>query len=299
MKKLVLTITCITITMFCNAQHGNATTPTGTESYGLNAGTVGSSNSFFGSAAGAESFGSYNSFFGAKAGLNNDSKFNVYIGYLSGLSSTESYENTFLGASSGEGNSTGSANVYLGYNSGAKNSEGKTNTFVGAFSGVENSGSGNVFIGYRAGYEEGGDNQLYIENSDSSKPLILGNFHKDYLTFFAQVGIGTTNYFDGAESYALSVAGKVRAESVKVYTDWADYVFEEDYVLPTLNDVENYINLNGHLKDIPSAENVEDNGIELGEMNKLLLQKIEELTLYTIEQEKRLKALENLITKKQ
>lgn len=56
--------------------------------------------------------------------------------------------------------------------------------------------------------------------------------------------------------------------------------------MPTLEDVELFINENGHLKDIPSNEEVEKNGIEVGEMNKLLLQKIEELTLYLIEQNK-------------
>jgi hypothetical protein len=64
-----------------------------------------------------------------------------------------------------------------------------------------------------------------------------------------------------------------------------------DYKLPTLKEVEMYIKENGHLKDIPSAKDVEKNGIELGEMNKLLLQKIEELTLYTIGLRKELDAI--------
>ena len=95
--------------------------------------------------------------------------------------------------------------------------------------------------------------------------------------------IGTTSFTDGTDNYSLSVNGDVRAHRVKVYTTWADYVFKEDYKLPTLEEVEQHIAENGHLKDIPSATEVEENGIELGEMNKLLLQKIEELTLYTIE----------------
>ena len=105
------------------------------------------------------------------------------------------------------------------------------------------------------------------------------------------VTIGTSSYQDGVDIYRLSVNGKVRAESVKVYTNWADFVFESDYNLPTLSEVESYIDQNGHLKDIPSAEEVEQNGIELGEMNKLLLQKIEELTLYLIEKDKEIKTL--------
>jgi len=97
------------------------------------------------------------------------------------------------------------------------------------------------------------------------------------------VGIGTESFTDGSDTYKLSVDGRVRADAVKVYTSWADYVFEEDYYLPTLKEVKEFIAQNGHLKDIPSAAEVEVSGIELGEMNKLLLQKIEELTLYMLE----------------
>lgn len=103
--------------------------------------------------------------------------------------------------------------------------------------------------------------------------------------------IGTTSYIDNGESYKLTVNGKVRAHSVKVYTDWADFVFMDNYKLPSLEEVEKFIDENGHLENIPSAQEVEENGIELGEMNKLLLQKIEELTLYTIELKKEIDEL--------
>ena len=89
----------------------------------------------------------------------------------------------------------------------------------------------------------------------------------------------------------MTVNGKVRAHSVKVYTDWADFVFIDNYKLPSLEEVEKFIDENGHLENIPSAQEVEENGIELGEMNKLLLQKIEELTLYTIELKKEIDEL--------
>lgn len=108
------------------------------------------------------------------------------------------------------------------------------------------------------------------------------NFENDVFIETGNLGIGTNSFNDGSDIYKLSVNGKVRAHAIKVYTDWADFVFESNYNLPTLKDVETYINKNGHLKNIPSAKEVEENGIELGEMNKLLLQKIEELTLYTI-----------------
>jgi len=99
------------------------------------------------------------------------------------------------------------------------------------------------------------------------------------------VGIGTTN----PGTYKLAVNGKIRAKEIKVDTGWSDFVFEKEYKLPTLTEVENHIQEKGHLKDIPSAKEVAENGIFLGEMDSKLLQKIEELMLYTIAQEKQLK----------
>lgn len=112
------------------------------------------------------------------------------------------------------------------------------------------------------------------------------NFGNDVHLETGNLGIGTTSFVDGTDTYRLSVDGKVRAHAIKVYTDWADFVFEKDYKLPTIDEVEAYIIENGHLKDIPSAKEVEEKGIELGKMNKLLLQKVEELTLYIIELKK-------------
>ncbi len=103
------------------------------------------------------------------------------------------------------------------------------------------------------------------------------------------VGIGTTT----PGSWKLAVNGNIRAKEIKVETGWADYVFKEGYDLPTLEEVEKHIQEKGHLMNIPSEAEVLQNGIQLGEMNKLLLEKIEELTLYIIEQEKRIEALEN------
>lgn len=67
---------------------------------------------------------------------------------------------------------------------------------------------------------------------------------------------------------------------------WSDFVFKKEYKLPTLEEVENHIAEKGHLENIPSEEEVLKNGINLGEMNAKLLQKIEELTLYVIEMKK-------------
>jgi hypothetical protein len=134
--------------------------------------------------------------------------------------------------------------------------------------------------------------RLYDKNENVFVKIIEDGNDKVELTLPKSnsfVGIGTSNFIDGTDIYRLAVKGAIRAERVKVYTTWADFVFEKSYILPTLEDVEKHIKENGHLKDIPSAKEVEANGIELGEMNKKLLQKVEELTLYIIEMNKELK----------
>ncbi|MFT5890260.1 MAG: hypothetical protein ACI9Y7_000350 [Dokdonia sp.] len=109
------------------------------------------------------------------------------------------------------------------------------------------------------------------------------------------VGIGTSSFIDGADTYRLSVNGKIRAHGVKVYTTWADYVFKDDYILKPLEEVEDFIKQNGHLPNVPSEAEVLENGIELGAMNAKLLEKIEELTLYLIEQQKEIQILKSKI----
>jgi hypothetical protein len=93
-----------------------------------------------------------------------------------------------------------------------------------------------------------------------------------------------------ASAYTLAVGGKAIAEAVTVQLQgaWPDYVFKKDYTLPLLTDVKTYIDQNQHLPEIPSAQQIEKDGVNLGEMNKLLLKKVEELTLYLIESNKNL-----------
>ncbi|UGU17908.1 tail fiber protein [Sinomicrobium kalidii] len=96
------------------------------------------------------------------------------------------------------------------------------------------------------------------------------------------VGIGTAS-----PDAKLAVNGIVHSKEVKVdLNGWSDFVFKKEYNLPTLEEVEQHIKEKGHLKDIPGAEEVRENGIYLGEMDAKLLQKIEELTLYVIELKK-------------
>lgn len=98
------------------------------------------------------------------------------------------------------------------------------------------------------------------------------------------VGIGTTN-----PDAKLSVKGQVHAQEVKVDIIGSvapDYVFAEGYKLPSLDEVKAYIDKHQHLPEVPSAKELEANGINVGEMNLLLLRKIEELTLYVIDLKK-------------
>jgi len=100
------------------------------------------------------------------------------------------------------------------------------------------------------------------------------------------VMIGTTL----SNGYKFSVNGNIRAKEIKVETNnWPDYVFEKGYQFPNLEETENYINTHKHLPDVPAAAVVEKEGISLGEMNKVLLKKIEELTLYLIDQHQSIK----------
>lgn len=96
------------------------------------------------------------------------------------------------------------------------------------------------------------------------------------------VAINTTN----ANGYMLAVNGSIHSKSIKVdLTGWSDFVFMKDYRLPTLTEVKSYIDKNQHLPDIPSAEEVIREGVDLGEINQLLLKKVEELTLYLIDKD--------------
>jgi hypothetical protein len=99
------------------------------------------------------------------------------------------------------------------------------------------------------------------------------------------VGIGTVT-----PKERLSVNGNIRSKEVKVETtNWPDYVFEEGYNVGTLKELESYIKTNKHLPEVPNAKEAEQNGIALGEMNKILLKKVEELTLHLIDKENEIK----------
>lgn len=106
------------------------------------------------------------------------------------------------------------------------------------------------------------------------------------------ININTTN------DYKLYVQTGILTEKVKVAlsddpTNWSDFVFNDDYELRTLNEVEQYIKENKHLPEIPSTAEVHANGLDLAQMDAKLLQKIEELTLYIIQQQKEINKLKS------
>lgn len=267
--------------LFVQAQSTQTSTLT---KFGLQSGTGGTENAFFGYQAGNS---------------NTTGNYNTFIGHLTGGQENFGNHNTLIGRMAG-GNNGGNSNTFIGSNSGYEN-YGNNNVFIGAYAGYDQHGSNNIFIGYNSGSAvsiEATNNKLYIENSSSLTPLIWGDFTEDLLKFNGKVGVGygfgnfpTEAGTVDVSSYNLFVNGGILTEEVRVMlkNQWADYVFEENYNLLKLEEVEQFIKENRHLPNVPSAQEVAENGIELGKIATIQQEKIEELTLYLIEQNKLIK----------
>lgn len=153
-----------------------------------------------------------------------------------------------------------------------------------------------IYIGrYAAG---SGKTDLRISLGDDwtgDDRFVIGNTHWDnnkwhewfVVSNSGRVGIGGVSN----PQNALEVNGTIRAKEIKVETGWADFVFAPDYQLPTLGEVEAHIKEHKHLPGIPTEAEVKKDGANLGEMNVKLLQKVEELTLYMIQQNKEIESL--------
>jgi hypothetical protein len=268
--------------------------------YNTNTGTLGNYSCYFGDYSGLSATGtaSYNSFFGQKSGqyLTTGTN-NTFVGSEAGRKTTTGSYNSFFGVGSGWSNITGQQSVYLGYDAGYL-STGSYNIFIGSKAGYNNLGNYNVFIGHNAGFNEVGSNKLYIANSNTTTPLIYGDFSTNLININGKLGVGIasgdfTTFM--AKNTKLGVNGTISATEVVVaaYANWPDFVFNADYKLNTLSEIETFVKANKHLPGVPSATEVEKEGVSLGEMNKVLLQKVEELTLHLIELEKKINQLEN------
>jgi trimeric autotransporter adhesin len=134
-------------------------------------------------------------------------------------------------------------------------------------------------------------NSFKIQTNGVTRLTVLSN---------GKVGIGTT-LTNNPNNYDLAVNGKIGAKDIQLEnssTTWADYVFDAKYKLTPLTEVEKYIKSNQHLEGIPSAESVRKDGYSLSQMDEALLKKVEELTLYVIEQQKEIDALKKQVSRK-
>lgn len=136
------------------------------------------------------------------------------------------------------------------------------------------------------------DKGLSIMSQDSNI-----SFEANQVLMNAQVTINAPKGFSEEYNYALAVPGGIMTNKVlvKEVEDWYDIVFEDDYKLLSIDNVKQYIDANGHLPDIPSGQDVFMNGYDMVEMDGLLLKKIEELTLYTIELNDQIKRQQEII----
>jgi hypothetical protein len=222
---------------------------------------------------------------------------NVAHGIQSLYLNTSGGSNTALGQVALYNNIIGSYNVATGAFALFNNINGSYNIAIGDSAGYFNTGSssGNVFIGHRAGMNETSSNKIYIGN-EAAKTLLYGDFSS------GQVLLGKPNatgyVFKGTR--ILNVLGGILADSIRLAlsSDWADKVFDKDYKLKPLQELEQYISANKHLPGIPSASEVEANGVNVGDLETKLLEKIEELHLYILQQQKQIDKLKREVDMK-
>ncbi|GAB3891725.1 hypothetical protein [Spirosoma agri] len=310
---------------FVGYQSGrNNTTGSGNAFMGTYAGynnITGNENVFLGYYAGyTNTDGNQNTFLGHNSGIQNTSGTNnSFIGSANKTGSA----NAFLGNLAGAFNTTGSNNVLIGNNAGRNNTAGSNNVIVGLNSGTATTGNDNVLLGANIQLTSASIQNAVNASVALSNAIVLGdpsntsiavgigtdspqfpldvrgtiNLRNNGRIKFANlsnpVREGTTDQFLTVNEQGETVLAKYRLRIDKV-SEWSDKVFETGYKLKSLPEVGQYIQINKHLPGVPSAAEVVENGIDPAKMNAKLLEKIEELTLYSIQLEKELQA-----TKKQ
>jgi hypothetical protein len=296
--------------------------------------STGLSNTFVGALAGRKNIGgSKNAFFGTGSGWENIiGDENTFIGAYAGQSNTYGHNNTYLGHSAGQYNTTGSGNVFIGYYAG-EDETGSNKLYI-ANSGDTSDVLiyGNFSTGYIGLGTLNPNTKLDIQGEPDALALIkidqTGNRHyaglrldredtekwfvgmsafNDNLTFRRtassnDVVIDTTgNVGIGMQtpSYKLDVAGDINTtgeirKNGSAYNH-PDYVFEPEYELISLAELEDYLAQNKHLPGMPSAQEVREEGVKLFEQNRLLLEKLEESYLYIAELQNRVAKLETAL----
>lgn len=284
------------------------------------------SSVLIGDGAGTTSTGANNVLVGYNAGNSLvGGNFNMYLGSQAGQLSTSANQNVYIGHATGYNTTTAFYNTFVGRTTGFQNTSGAYNSFIGVFAGgfdgynapggISNvTGSFNTMIGYRActGASNLTNATAIGANAivGASNAIVLGDAtanvgigvaiprKKLEINGEAIIGSGITSLPVG---YNLYVANGILTEKVTIAAKntvaWADFVFEKNYKLRPLTEVESFINQNGHLPEVPSTQEVQANGMNLAENDAKLLQKIEELTLYMIAQDKKIKLLEKRIVK--
>ena len=266
--------------------------------YALNSNVGGNNNiALGGSALQNNTTGGGNTALGTQALFSNTTgDANLGLGLFAVKANTTGANNAGIGVLALGNNTTGSNNMAIGYNALSSNISGNTNTAIGKESGFSNTvGNGNLFLGFQAGYSETGSNKLYIANSNTTQPTVYGDLSANFVSIGNNITLAKRDAIATAGSYGLLVEKGILTEKLKVATissaDWADYVFESSYKLMALEEVEKFVKANKHLPNVPSADEMSKNGLDVVTSDSKLLEKIEELTLYMIEMNKEIKAL--------
>ena len=294
--------------------------------------TTGSYNIFNGVNSGHyNTSGSNNAFVGGYSGFYNTTGYNnTFLGRSAGYNNTTGAGNVFIGYNAGYYNTTGSNKLYIdnssttspliygdfssnivtvngalgiGTTSPTAKLEVVSTGSIGSGDGIDWS---NAAIrvsqqGYLLGCDGNqitANKELFI-NSETSHITFQtdGGTTRMSIKSTGQVGIGLSAGLDVSvwQGALLAVNGGILCEKVKVVSDVpsSDYVFNKDYELLSLPETEKYIKDNKHLPEVPSSEEFKENGYSIGEMDDILLRKIEELTLHIIELNKEIEELKN------